>query len=136
MIALAPSWEVVVAANALLGAQQGVCWSTSLIMHMDVAARRHRGLAVGINELFGYGGTAVTAYAAGWLAATTGPRPAPFLLQEALVVLGLTTAACLIRDTQVHVRRELTGPSRASRRHRFVAVCQAGLVTKVADVVA
>jgi len=51
-------------------------------------------------------------------------------------VLGLTTAACLIRDTQVHVRRELTGPSRAPRRHRFVAMCQAGLVTKVADVVA
>lgn len=137
-IAAAPSWEWVVAANALLGAQQGLCWSTSLFMQVDVAGARRRGLAIGINELFGYGGTAITSYGAGVLAAVVAPRPLPFALQEALILAGLAVAISLVPDTRPYI--EANGEPQAgvgtTRRRHFAAVCQAGLVTKVADVVA
>lgn len=138
VIALAPSWEWVVAANALLGAQQGLCWSTSLFMHVDVAGARRRGLAIGINELFGYGGTALTAYAAGTLAAELAPRPLPFVLQEALILAGLAVALSLVPDTRRYVEPSAGrgGGAAVRARRQFAAVCQAGLVTKVADVVA
>lgn len=136
VIALAPAWEWVVAANALLGAQQGLCWSTSLFMHVDVAGRERRGLAIGVNELFGYGGTALTAYAAGALAAAAGPRLVPFALQEALILVGLGVALSAVPETKRYVEAE-SAPAGAIRAPGyFAAVCQAGLVTKVADVAA
>lgn len=135
IIALAPSWEVVVVANALLGIQQGLCWSTSLFMHLDVASARRRGLTVGVNELFGYGGTALLTYVAGWLAADLGPRPAPFVLQFALIVAGLVTSLAFVPETRPQGAADPAAPGRYSRA-AFPAVCQAGLVTKVADVVA
>ncbi len=137
LIAVAPAWEVVVAANLLLGAQQGLCWSTSLFIHLDVAGARRRGFAVGLNELFGYGGAALIAYAAGWLAADLGTRPWPFVLQGALIIAGFATAALLVPETRPPLTAaEDAGPARKSGRTRFAAICQAGHVTKVADVVA
>ena len=138
IIAIAPTWQWVVAANALLGAQQGLCWSTSLFMHVDVAGTRRRGLAIGINELAGYAGTAVLAYAAGALAAGVGPRPLPFALQETLILAGLALALSVVPDTKKYVEPEddatADGEIRASQH--FAAVCQAGFITKIADVVA
>lgn len=138
IIATAPAWQWVVAANALLGVQQGLCWSTSLFMHVDVAGPRRRGLAIGINELFGYAGTALLAYAAGALAATAGPRPLPFVIQETLILAGLAVALSVVPDTKNYVEPERDAGAYGAIRgnRRFATVCQAGLVTKIADVVA
>lgn len=137
VVALAPAWEWVVAVNVLLGAQQGICWSTAIFMHVDLATPRRRGLAIGLNELFGYGGAAILAYAGGWIAAGLGPRPAPFVLQALLIAAGLATALRLVPETRRPGVRAAVGIAGAARsRARFAGICQAGLVTKVADVVA
>ena len=80
MLIWAPSWGWVVAANVLLGINQGLTWSTTVIMKIDLVGPKQRGLAMGLNEAAGYGAVAVTSMAAGYLAAEYGLRPAPFLL--------------------------------------------------------
>ncbi len=77
LIIAAPSWDWVVAANVLLGINQGLCWSTTVIMKIDLVGPARRGLALGLNEAGGYGAVAVAALVTGWLAATYGLRPAP-----------------------------------------------------------
>ncbi|MBY0291064.1 MAG: MFS transporter [Mycobacteriaceae bacterium] len=96
----APSWGWVVAANVLLGINQGLTWSTTVIMKIDLVGPRQRGLAMGFNEAAGYGAVALTAVLAGYLAAHYGLRPAPFLLglTYALIALGLT--AVFVRETR------------------------------------
>ncbi|CAN5733710.1 MFS transporter [soil metagenome] len=102
----APSWGWVVAANVLLGINQGMTWSTTVIMKIDLVGPRQRGLAMGFNEAAGYGAVAITALLAGYLAAHYGLRPAPFLLglSYALIALGLT--AVFIRETRGHAQLE------------------------------
>ena len=102
----APSWGWVVAANVLLGINQGLTWSTTVIMKIDLVGPRQRGLAMGFNEAAGYGAVALTAVLAGYLAAHYGLRPAPFLLglSYALIALGLT--AVFIRETRGHAELE------------------------------
>src|ERR671933_1297460 len=78
MIIFAPSWGWVVAANVLLGLNQGLAWSTTIIMKIDLVGPRRRGLAMGLNEAAGYGAVAVTSLLAGYLAADHGLRPVPF----------------------------------------------------------
>ena len=102
----APSWEWVVAANVLLGVNQGLAWSTTVIMKIDLVGPARRGFAMGLNEAAGYVAAALAALAAGYLAATYGPRPAPFLLGLAFALLGLTLSALLVRDTLAHTRLE------------------------------
>jgi MFS family permease len=96
----------VIAANVLLGINQGLTWSTTVIMKIDLVGPRQRGLAMGFNEAAGYGAVALTAVLAGYLAADYGLRPAPFLLglSYALVALGLT--AVFIRETRGHAQLE------------------------------
>ena len=84
----APSWGWVIAANVLLGINQGLTWSTTVIMKIDLVGPARRGLAMGLNEAAGYGALAVTALATGYLAAAHGLRPAPFLLGAAYIALG------------------------------------------------
>ena len=102
----APSWGWVVAANVLLGINQGLTWSTTVIMKIDLVGPRQRGLAMGFNEAAGYGAVALTAVLAGYLAAHYGLRPAPFLLglSYALIALGLT--AVFVRETRGHAELE------------------------------
>src|SRR5947209_6304259 len=76
----APSWSWIIVANVLLGINQGLTWSTTVIMKIDLVGPERRGLAMGLNEAAGYGAVAVTALATGFLAATYGLRPAPFFL--------------------------------------------------------
>jgi MFS family permease len=85
----APTWAWVVAANVLLGINQGFTWSTTVIMKIDLAGPARRGLAMGLNEAAGYGAVAATAAATGWIAANHGLRPEPFLLGAAYIALGL-----------------------------------------------
>ena len=106
LIIWAPSWGWVVAANVLLGVNQGLTWSTTVIMKIDLAGPARRGLAMGLNEAAGYLAVAGTALATGALAAEHGLRPAPFLLGLAYAALGLGASALLIRETRDHARLE------------------------------
>jgi MFS family permease len=114
----APSWGWVVFANVLLGINQGLTWSTTVIMKIDLVGPQQRGLAMGLNEAAGYGAVAVTSMAAGYLAAEYGLRPAPFLLglSYAALASGLSTLA--VHETRGHAKVEAAAHTpRADGRH-------------------
>jgi MFS family permease len=94
----------VVAANVLLGVNQGLTWSTTVIMKIDLAGPARRGLAMGLNEAAGYSAVAATALATGYLAARYGLRPEPFLLGVAYAALGLGVSIFAVRETREHAR--------------------------------
>lgn len=102
----APSWDWVVVANVLLGVNQGLTWSTTVIMKVDLVGPARRGLALGLNEASGYGAVAATALATGFIAARAGLRPEPFYLGMAFAGLGLGLSAFLVRETLPHARQE------------------------------
>jgi MFS family permease len=102
----APSWGWVVAANVLLGINQGLCWSTTVIMKIDLAGPRRRGLAMGLNEAAGYLAVALTAYLTGLIGARAGLRPEPFYLGLAYAGLGLGLSTLLVRETRGHAHLE------------------------------
>ncbi len=102
----APSWGWVIAANVLLGINQGLTWSTTVVMKIDLVGPRQRGLAMGFNEAAGYGAVALTAALAGYLAGQYGLRPAPFLLGVCYAVIGLAVSALLVRETRGHAHAE------------------------------
>jgi MFS family permease len=102
----APSWSWVLFANVLLGVSQGLTWSTTVIMKIDLAGAKNRGLAMGLNEFAGYFAVAVSALATGWVAAHYGLRPQPFYLGVAIVAFGLLLSAILVRETKHHVAHE------------------------------
>ena len=102
----APSWGWVVAANVLLGVSQGLTWSTTVVMKIDLVGPARRGLAMGFNESSGYLAVAVTALATGYLAQAHGLRPAPFLLGLAYAGLGLGVSVLFVRETREHARLE------------------------------
>lgn len=102
----APSWSFITAANILLGINQGLCWSTTVIMKIDLVGPRRRGLAMGLNEFAGYGAVALAAFTSGYLASIYGLRPVPFYLGIGFAALGLALSLALVRDTTEHVRQE------------------------------
>lgn len=102
----APTWAWVVFANALLGVNQGLTWSTTIIMKIDLVGPAKRGLAMGFNEAAGYIAVAVTALATGYIAGEWGLRPAPFFLGLAYAGLGLGISVLFVRETQAHARHE------------------------------
>lgn len=143
----APSWEWVVAANALLGINQGFAWSMTVIMKVDLVGPKSRGLAVGLNEFAGYFAVGVTAFLTGYIAAHCGLRPAPFYLGIGYAALGLALSILLVRDTREHVRLEARSNQQRSEAVDFwdifsrtsfgdrnlLAACQAGLVNNLND---
>jgi MFS family permease len=147
MIMLAPSWGWIVAANVLLGVNQGLAWSMTVLMKIDLVGPRGRGLAVGLNEFSGYLAVGLTALATGYLASAYGLRPEPFYLGVAYVVLGLLVSAFFVRDTGEHVRIEIEAhpPEQSPLSFREVfsitsfkdrnlfACSQAGLVNNLND---
>jgi MFS family permease len=106
LIIAAPSWNWIVFANVLLGVNQGLCWSTTVIMKIDLAGPKQRGLAMGLNESAGYLAVSLSALLAGYLAATYNLRPAPFYPGLLFVLLGLLSSVFLVQDTHPHARRE------------------------------
>lgn len=106
LIIWAPTWTWIVAANVLLGASQGLCWSTTVIMKIDLAGPERRGLAMGLNEAAGYVAVALTAYLTGLIAARAGLRPEPFYLGLAYAGLGFGLSAVLVRETRGHAQLE------------------------------
>ncbi|GAA1559548.1 MFS transporter [Kribbella sancticallisti] len=102
----APNWGWVIAANVLLGINQGLTWSTTVIMKIDLVGPARRGLAMGLNEAAGYLAVAATAMATGYLADAHGLRPAPFLLGAAFAALGLGLSTLAVRETRAHAHHE------------------------------
>jgi len=148
MIMWAPSWEWVVAANVLLGINQGLAWSMTVIMKVDLVGPKSRGLAVGLNEFAGYLSVGVTAFLTGYLAAEYGLRPVPIYLGVAYALLGAVLSIFLVRDTREHVRLEIgSSPHRPTspisfwevftltsfRDRNLFAASQAGLVNNLND---
>ncbi len=145
----APSWSWVLFANVLLGASQGLTWSTTVIMKIDLAGANNRGLAMGLNEFAGYFAVAASALATGWIAAHYGLRPQPFYLGIGFVAFGLALSALAVRETRHHVAHEakIHGalPSEGMPTQREVfwrttlfdrnlsSVSQAGLVNNLND---
>jgi MFS family permease len=145
----APSWGWVLAANALLGVSQGLTWSTTVIMKIDLAGPAKRGLAMGLNEFAGYFALAGSAVATGFIAARYGLRPEPFYLGVAFVALGLLLSAFVVRETKGHaaaeskLHGELPPAERPSQREIFwrttlfdrnlSSASQAGLVNNLND---
>ncbi len=152
MLILAPSWDWVVAANILLGINQGLTWSTTVIMKIDLVGPQRRGLALGINEAAGYGAVAITALATGWIAANVGLRPGPFVLGLGFALLGLVISALVVRETRGHVELEGRASADPGSRPRpawrtilwrtsvgdpsLSAASQAGLVNNLNDAMA
>ena len=141
-----PAWSWVVAANVLLGLNQGLTWSTTVIMKIDLVGPARRGLAMGLNEAAGYGAVALTALATGAIAEQAGFRPAPFLLGLAYAGLGLGASVLLVRETSPHVEHEQASRPAAGRpawrqivvrttlrEPSLSAACQAGLVNNLND---
>lgn len=141
-----PTWDWIVVANVFLGINQGLTWSTTVIMKIDLVGPARRGLAMGLNEAAGYGAVAVTALLTGLIAAEFGLRPAPFFLGLAYAGLGLGISGLFVRETRGHVALEQASVARGPTppwRGVFVrtsfgdrtlsAVSQAGLVNNLND---
>ncbi len=106
LLIFAPSWGWIVLANLLLGVNQGLCWSTTVIMKVDLVGPKQRGLAMGLNEFAGYGALSLSALATGYLAATYGIRTAPFLPGIVFAFAGLILSAFFVRETHAHAKQE------------------------------
>src|SRR5438105_3665696 len=119
MIMWAPSWEWVIAANALLGVNQGLAWSMTVIMKIDLVGPKSRGLAIGLNEFAGYLAVGITAFLTGYLASRYGLRPVPIYLGVGYAVLGTVLSIMLVRDTREHVRLEAAAHSQQSNSMGF-----------------
>jgi len=149
----APSWTWVLFANVLLGISQGLTWSTTVIMKIDLAGPKRRGLAMGLNEFAGYFAVAISALATGYIASMFGLRPQPFYLGVGFVAVGLLLSVLFVRETKHHARHEAklgevpaggsAPPGILSQRQVFAqtslldknlsSVSQAGLVNNLND---
>jgi MFS family permease len=152
LVAVAPSWGWIVAANVLLGVNQGLAWSMTVVMKIDLVGPRRRGLALGLNEAAGYGGVAIAAVVSGWLASDLAARDVLVAGGAAIAVVALAASVLFVRDTAPHVALEQAGhaaagdagaPSlreaipRASWREPALRSCsQAGLVNNLNDALA
>ncbi len=147
LVMWAPSWSWIVVANLLLGINQGLTWSTTVIMKIDLVGPERRGFAMGLNEFAGYLAVALSALATGEIASRFGLRPEPFYLGIAFAALGLALSTLFVRDTMGHVQHEARGTAAGARapslRQLFVraswsdptlsSASQAGLVNNLND---
>jgi MFS family permease len=151
LIGFAPSWWFIVVANLLLGVNQGLAWSMTVLMKIDLAGPRRRGLALGLNEAAGYLGVAVTAFLTGALAASYAPRTVVWVGAAAIAAVGLLVSIFAVRDTGAHVALEQQAHQGSTRAHASLstafaqtsvrdpilrACSQAGLVNNLNDALA
>jgi MFS family permease len=146
----APTWTWVLVANALLGVSQGLTWSTTVIMKIDLVGAERRGLAMGFNEFAGYGAMGASAWATGWIAARSGLRPEPFYLGVIFVAAGLMLSWLFVRETEGHVAGEVIARGSSERAlsardvfwrtsvtdRNLSSACQVGLVNNLNDTMA
>jgi MFS family permease len=152
LIAVAPSWSWVVAANILLGINQGLAWSMTVVMKIDLVGPKRRGFALGLNEAAGYGGVALAAAATGWLAAEFAARDVLVAAGAAIALVALVISVVLVRDTADHVAVEQAAhhsgaaaaapamreafPEATWRAPALRSASQAGLVNNLNDALA
>lgn len=149
LVIVAPSWEWIVFANVLLGINQGLCWSTAVIMKIDLVGSTQRGLAMGLNEFAGYLAMAISTIGSGWVAAQTALRPYPFYMGLVFVAIGLFVSLFFVRETMGHVELEAAQHKKAHPpipfrevfkqvswyNKSFFSLSQGGLVNNLNDVV-
>lgn len=143
ILIFAENWNWIIAANVLLGINQGLAWSSTVVMKIDLVGEKQRGFAMGLNEFAGYFAVAVVAFLTGWIAAEYGLRPYPFYLGIGLMLLGLFFSIFFIKDTRHHVAMEedTSGVSRLKNifkettwTHKNLgSVSQAGLINNLND---
>ncbi|WNZ09878.1 MFS transporter [Streptomyces sp. 11x1] len=133
MLAWGPTWGWIIAANVLLGMNQGLTWSTTVIMKIDLVGPERRGLAMGFNEAAGYVAVAATAMATGAIAEHAGLRPEPFLLGAAYVVLALGLSTLAVRETRDHARAEAAQHPRQSGSDAELTTGQIARLTSLSD---
>ncbi len=143
MLMFAPSWGWIIAANVLLGINQGLTWSSTVVMKIDLVGEKQRGFAMGLNEFAGYIAVAVIAFLTGWIASEYGIRPYPFYIGIGLVFLGLGSSIFFIKDTKHHVAKEMINNTIPKLKNIFWdttwknknlgSVTQAGLINNLND---
>jgi MFS family permease len=143
ILMFAPSWNWIIAANVLLGINQGLTWSSTVVMKIDLVGEKQRGFAMGLNEFAGYIAVAMVAFLTGWIASEYGIRPYPFYIGIALVFLGLVGSIFFIKDTKHHVAKETTTNTIPALKNIFWdttwkdknlgSVTQAGLINNLND---
>jgi MFS family permease len=146
LLIYASSWWWIDLANVLLGANQALAWSMTVIMKVDLVGPKRRGLALGLNEFAGYFSVGLVSWATGYIAGHYALRPQPFYLGIAIAVIGLTLSLFFVHETLAHVQLEARGhgsPSAVTLGHVFYvttignaslfAACQAGLVNNLND---
>ena len=143
LLMYAPTWNWIIATNVLLGLSQGLTWSSTVVMKIDLVGDKQRGLAMGLNEFAGYISVAIVAFLTGWIAASYGLRPYPFYIGFALVFLGLVGSIFFVKDTRKHVASESNSSNvprlkvlfwETTWKHRNLgSVTQAGLINNLND---
>jgi MFS family permease len=143
ILMFAPSWGWIIAANVLLGINQGLTWSSTVVMKIDLVGEKQRGFAMGLNEFAGYISVAIVAFLTGWIASEYGIRPYPFYLGIGLVIMGLIGSIFFIKDTKHHVAKETISNTVPRLKNIFWdttwknknlgSVTQAGLINNLND---
>lgn len=143
ILMFAPTWSWIIAANILLGINQGLTWSSTVVMKIDLVGEKQRGFAMGLNEFAGYIAVAAVAFLTGWIASEYGIRPYPFYIGIVLVVLGLLGSVFFIKDTKHHVAKESINNTIPRLKNIFWdttwknknlgSVTQAGLINNLND---
>ncbi|MGZ5286062.1 MAG: MFS transporter [Flavisolibacter sp.] len=143
ILMFAPNWGWIIAANVLLGINQGLTWSSTVVMKIDLVGEKQRGFAMGLNEFAGYLAVAIVAFLTGWIASEYGIRPYPFYIGVVLVFLGLAVSIFFIKDTKHHVAKETINNVIPRLKNIFLdttwknrnlgSVTQAGLINNLND---
>lgn len=143
LLMYARDWNIVVLANILLGASQGLTWSSTVVMKIDLVGDKDRGLAMGLNEFAGYFAVGIVAFATAWVASHYGVVPYPFYIGLAIAIIGFIATALWVKDTRTFVRAESNVSLQPQMSRVFVetsftnktlsAVTQAGLVNNLND---
>lgn len=143
LLIYAPDWNWIIAANVLLGLHQGLAWSSTVVMKIDLVGEKQRGFAMGLNEFAGYIALAAVAFFTGWIANNYGLRPYPFYIGVVLTLAGLIMSWLFVKDTRQHVRLESTSSSILKLRKIFWettwlhknlgSITQAGFVNNLND---
>lgn len=143
ILMLSTNWNWIIAANILLGINQGLTWSSTVVMKIDLVGEKSRGLAMGLNEFAGYVAVALVAFVTGWVASHYGLRPYPFYIGIIMAVLGLIISVLFIKDTKHHVAKEASDNNTPRLKNIFWdttffdrnlgSVTQAGLINNLND---
>lgn len=144
LLMYATEWKWIIAANILLGLSQGLAWSSTVVMKIDIAEEKNRGLAMGLNEFAGYFAIGIVTFFAAYIAARYGIRPYPFYIGVVFSFLGLVTSILLIEDTRKYITHAASAPSKGMKlknvfwettiyNRRLSSVTQAGLINNMND---